>query len=506
MSHKQNTYHQTINKIAFIFFLGFFISWGFFTPGIVLAEGTPRQAFLVQNSGWMEPFFKDPDSPMMPLLAALGDHLAIGGELSVASFNQDGHIPGRATPHVVYQGSFKPGVVRQALVDIDLPRRPDGHYADSDFQGALIGAINNILEGRAGVIWMITNNRVAPDNDPRVIENTRAFFHQLSNSPAITQLTAYPLRMPVTGPLYSENGLIIYGIGYGEQGGALLKALTERIDKSGLFSNPAVMLKPFDTIPLRFIPSRVHPEELSVLLRDNVLLIEGIECGKPQEILIEGQLQSDFYPHIVDQADSSVVWSAYSTSGYTGQVQAVISPSVINDLQPLDQGVTVILRIRTSSIQRPEGFEGLFVDRTDVSGFLDINLQNVSLSFSEAFSDKMERLYGLDQLPSLFFDNKEITSSKASIPVRLTVHYSIFPLIISLGVIAAVVFGVIGFIFFTRIPRTDTVQVGDMVRKVSLRPFQSQIIRDRNSGINAKVMMGLTGKASVKVIDNQDLS
>ncbi|MCF8076616.1 MAG: hypothetical protein K9K87_10705, partial [Desulfotignum sp.] len=63
MSHKQNTYHQTINKIAFIFFLGFFISWGFFTPGIVLAEGTPRQAFLVQNSGWMEPFFKDPDSP-----------------------------------------------------------------------------------------------------------------------------------------------------------------------------------------------------------------------------------------------------------------------------------------------------------------------------------------------------------------------------------------------------------------------------------------------------------
>jgi hypothetical protein len=492
-----------IKKISLTLFW-LFICLGFFLPGMILAEGSPRQAFLIQNSGWMEPFFMDPDSPMKSVLSALGDHLAIGGELSLASFNQEGHIPGRQSPHVVYKGPFNQGAIRNALTNIDLPRRPDGHYADSDFQGALIGAINNILEGRPGVIWMVTNNKNAPDNDPHVQENTRAFFHQLRTSRAISRLVAYPLRMPVTGPRYSENGLIIYGIGYGDEGGSLLDALIERVDRSGLFADPAVVLKPLDVIPLRFIPSRIYPFDLKSKWDGNYLIVEGLDGGKPQEILIEGQLQSKFYPHVIDEAMLMVGWEDHSAAKFSGLVDVAVSPDTLYELKPLDKGLTITLRLRVPGIERPAGFGGLFVDRTDLAGFLDIDLQEVSLSFIDGFSAKMEMLYGLDQLPTLFFDNKTITHSKASIPVRITAHYSLLPLIISLGVIFAVVLGGAGFWFLSRTPRTDMVQIDGQPHRVNLRPFQSKTISDSQTGRSAKITMGFTGKASVKILDDKD--
>ena len=116
----------------------------------------------------------------------------------------------------------------------------------------------------------------------------------------------------------------------------------------------------------------------------------------------------------------------------------------------------------------------------------------------------MEMLYGLDQLPSLFFDNRAITHSKASIPVRITAHYSLLPLIISIGVIFAVVLGGAGFWLLSRTPRTDTVRIDGQPHRVTLRPYQSKIISVLQTDSKARVTMGLSGKASVKILDDQD--
>jgi hypothetical protein len=55
------------------------------------------QVVLVQNSGWMEPFYTDPSSQFKPLVAELVGAVASNGDpLVLASFNQS--LPGRSRP------------------------------------------------------------------------------------------------------------------------------------------------------------------------------------------------------------------------------------------------------------------------------------------------------------------------------------------------------------------------------------------------------------------------
>ena len=467
--------------------------------GVQGSDVSQRQVFLIQNSGWMEPFFQDPQSPMIPLLGALGEQFAIGGQLVVASFNQEGHIVGRRSPHVLYQGPFVSGAVQNALRGLDLPRRADGRYADADFQGALIGAITELLEGRPGVIWMVTNNKNAPGNDPRVQENTRAYFQQLSESNAIGRLVAYPLRMPVRGRNYSENGLIIYGIGYGQQGAEMLEALSARIDESRLFADPAVVLKPLDEVPLRFQPTRTYPGHLRARMEGNALILQGLRGNTPETLLIEGRLVSEFYPHVIEAADLRVGWSRHSRgSAQSELVLAEVSPARLEGLAPMEEGAVVTIRLVTPPIARPAGLAGLREDRVDLVGWLRLDLDNVSLALGDSFVQKMEALYGLDQLPSLFFDNREIRSGEASVPLRMSAHFSVMPLILA---IASIVFGVLllaGVVLWFTMPRTATVQVGNSVRKVRLAPLRTQQLRDSATGERVEVSMGAAGRATVR--------
>ena len=59
----------------------------------VLLFGLPAQAvqhaFLVQNSGWMEPFFTDPQSQLKPLVAALAQAVTTEQDsVSTLAFSQ----------------------------------------------------------------------------------------------------------------------------------------------------------------------------------------------------------------------------------------------------------------------------------------------------------------------------------------------------------------------------------------------------------------------------------
>ena len=481
------------------------LSLGLAGVGAAQASTDLRQAFLVQNSGWMEPFFNDPESPFIPLLGALGEQLAVDGQLAVASFNQQGHIPERQSPHVVYEGAFTSTAFRDALGQIDLPRRPDGHFADADFHGAFVNAVSDMLDGQSGVVWMVTNNKNAPGNDPQVEENTRAFFQQLAQSSAITRLVAYPIRMPVEGEHFSEEGLIIYGIGYGRTGGQLLEGLVERVDASGLFADPAVTLKPLDDIPLRFEPRRIHPPELEAQWADGALIIEGLDAQTPQEIFVEGRLHSEFYPHVLDEAALQVAWTGHPQAEVdTGAVQAAISPARVSALQHEGAGDEVTIRFRTPAFERPDGIAGLQTDSIHLVGAIDIVLGDLTLRFSEDFKDKMESLYGLDQLPVVFFDNEQVSASSATLPVRISVHYSVVPLVLSLAGLAIVVIGGGGLWFWTHHPRTVTVPISGQMRRVSLRPLQTKVVKDPDTGVDWRVKMGITGKPGVQEIGRPD--
>ena len=58
------------------------------------------QVFLVQNSGWMDPFFSDPTSQYKPLVTELVMSVTQPGDLMVlAAFNQS--LPGAPSPRAL---------------------------------------------------------------------------------------------------------------------------------------------------------------------------------------------------------------------------------------------------------------------------------------------------------------------------------------------------------------------------------------------------------------------
>ena len=121
------------------------------------------QVVLVQNSGWMEPFYSDPSSPFKPLVTALVTAVVQPGDaLVLASFNQA--LPGAPSPKALLSLKADPatlhGQVRSALSGLRLARKPGSTaLADTDLGEAVNAALTQVLGGKAGIVWLVTNNR-----------------------------------------------------------------------------------------------------------------------------------------------------------------------------------------------------------------------------------------------------------------------------------------------------------------------------------------------------------
>ena len=129
------------------------------------AWATP-QVFLVQNSGWMEPFYSDPQSQFKPLVGALaGAVVQPGDALVLAAFNQS--LPGAPSPRALLSFKADEKTVRSrvnaALAGLDTARKPNSSaLADTDLGEAVQAAISTALGGKPGIVWLVTNNRNSP--------------------------------------------------------------------------------------------------------------------------------------------------------------------------------------------------------------------------------------------------------------------------------------------------------------------------------------------------------
>ena len=121
-----------------------------------------RQVFLVQNSGWMEPFYSDPASSFKPLITQLVSAAAGSSQVVIGGFNQaDNQHP---SPEWIYRGPANHASLPTYINSLKLERKASGAYADTDFKEALLASITTALEGREGIIWIITNNKNSPNN------------------------------------------------------------------------------------------------------------------------------------------------------------------------------------------------------------------------------------------------------------------------------------------------------------------------------------------------------
>ena len=447
-------------------------------PGWAWAQVS--SVYLIQNSGWMEPFYVDPAVQFRPLLNALVAASNAGGEVVIADFNQDGQLPDRHSPHVIYRGPDDAARIAGAIATLDLPVQPNGHLTDADFDGALVRGINTILDAHPGIIWLVTNNRNSPSNSQRVDENTRDFARRLGSSPALPVIVSYPVRLPAQGQLYSATGLIVYGIAYGQQAATELRRLTRAPGLTRLFSDPAVQLKPLDQAPLVFTPQASDTPGLAVSrLADGSLRIDGVPGNRASTVEITGTLRSDYYPHVIDQARVSLRWD--SLDHVPGQpalplLAGTIEPPVLQRVAPRDVLQDVRLRLDVPRIERTPGIAGWFQKDVTLHGTVAIELSDLSLSLQDGFAAKMAQIAALDQLPAVFFDNKTVTAASALLPVTLVVRFSAVPLILALLSLSALLALAALLLVLLRLEREHTISLAGQVRRMRLRAFQTRLV------------------------------
>lgn len=469
-----------------------------------------RQVFLIQDSGWMEPFLTAEGSQFRPLAEALVAAARVpGGAIAVAAFDQDGQVAGRTSPRVLYDGPYDSGQVKNAVAAIDLPRKTGSTaYADADFNGALLGAIRTGLRGRDGVIWMITNNKNAPGNSAEVEANTAAFDKVLRESDAISRIVAYPVRMPLKGRRFSEGGFVVYGIGYGASGGRALDAVLAGPGLKALFSQPPVSLKPVlaGGIDLRF--ERAESGGLSAGIERGVLVVRGADAAAGTVLRLTGRLHNGLYPQRVASTRLALDWTELGAE--RGLARAAVSPARIEDLGPQAESGPLAIVLTLPPIPRPSGLAGLLAGGRTIDGTLTLRLADLRLDLDPAFVERVRPIFSnslfargqtgeagdaaAGRLPALFGDFRRVSESTESLPVRIEVAFSPWPLIgASVGALALIGAAGLAAGAGTR-ARTQTVMLGSFPKRATLRPYRAQTMRAPD-GSRWRVTAGLWGAA-----------
>lgn len=474
--------------------------------------GAPvRQVILVQNSGWMEPFYEDPRSKFRQLVSSLAAQSNLKGvPVVLATFNQDGQVAGERSPEVKWQGDFEAAEFDGAVQAIRLPRKATGAYADADFNGALKGTISRVLGGGEGVIWMITNNKDSPNNSQDVVANTERFYSLLRTSPHITRIAAFPIRNELAGANFKERGFIVYAFAYGASAGRALDViLAEGSATRALFRSPPVKLKPLATNPVELrLATNSGQVGAAAKVVNGVLNLDKVPGGKPATVKLQGVLHNTYYPQNIDSAALSVRWKSSDPALSAARIS--ITPSAISQVPARGESAPVTLTIELPAAARRGPFFGIFETERRSLAEIEINLKDLQFSLSPDFVERIGAISGGEsireaqaeamissQLPAVFLDYKRVSAATTNLPVVIGLKYSPLPLILVLLIVTLLLGGAAFIILWVGRPRTYPVNVGAGGQTVSIRPFESRVVSD-GFGMRARVRGSLFGPPTIR--------
>lgn len=449
--------------------------------GFASAQQPVKQVYLIQNSGWMEPFYVPDRAPFFAPVKYAIESTAGASPIVIASFNQGEQVPGENSPETMFAGTYSPSAVSTALGKIQLGEKANGAYADTDFVGALMSAITrpDMLAGQSGIIWIFTNNMNSPDNDPNALQNTLAFYTELQNSSAITRIVAFPIPMDLAGPRYKTTGFIMYGIAYGEAAAPALAALVA--DGTPLragFVPPPGLFKPLDqqAVTLEFDAAPVNG--ISVYYQDGILFFSGLSAEQPSPVTLTARVRSLQDTLVIEQANVSARWIV-AGGGDRPQppVTATITPAQVTNLgarqlsEPLQITVTF----------PPVSAGGVMDEVQHIDGYMEIELTDLRYGLDPAFAGNAARVFGGPELleASDFFNpHKKVTQASTTIPIRMTVEFSPWPLAILAGSVLAglAALGVVSWWLFAK--RERMVMIDGTRMKVRLSSFGTTTVMD----------------------------
>lgn len=460
------------------------------------AQAVPH-VLLVQNSGWMEPFYSDPKSPFKPLVAALAGTVVRPGEaLVLASFNQS--LPGAPSPRALL--SFKAGEepvrarVAQAIANLDTARKPGGAaLADTDLGEAVRAATGQVLQGKPGIVWLVTNNRNSPNNDQATATRNREFYALIHGGDTIVKALAFPLRMPVQGKHYKANGLMVYAFAVGAEGAAALDALLATGRIAQVITEPPARLKPLDRDTVRLAPRRVvnAPGVSFASQADGVLRADVAPDARQPSARIEWNLENTMYPYTI----SSATLSARST--LAGESRAIkLDAAQVRALapgKPAPLGSSMALPVAQIpdqwSLAALKSAGSAYV----LPGRIELHLADQKLELSQAFRQRMAALFPGDPLPDIFIPPARVQASTAVLPVQVRVHYGMGPLLALVVGLLALLAALAAAAWAWARPRTAQVLVDEEARTLRGRPGTSQPVYDRHGEQVAQLKTTLFG-------------
>jgi hypothetical protein len=455
------------------------------------------QVFLVQNSGWMEPFYSDPASQFKPLVTALVTAVAEPGDpVVLAAFNQA--RPGAPSPRALWAAKADPKALRAqvsgALAQLDTARKPGSSaLADTDLGEAVSAAIGTALAGKPGLVWLVTNNRNSPDNDQATAQRNREFYQLIHRGAAIDRALAFPLRMPVKGQHYSANGLMVYAFAVGAQGVQALDRLLASGRLQQVITEPPARLKPLDRDTVRLVPRKVEEAPgVSFSIGEGGLLRADVDAqARSPSAKIEWNLENTIYPYTI----TSATISARSVLGGEDRPIALASDKVrtLAPGKPEPLGSTLQLPVaQLPGIWSAEAIKSAGSAYV-LPGKIELHLANQRLELSQAFRQRMAALFPGDPLPDIFTPPARIRGSRAVLPIEVRVNYGLAPLALLGGVAALALLAAAAPAWAWARPRRAQVTVEDELRTMHTRAGATQPIYDKAGNQVARLKTTLFG-------------
>jgi len=462
--------------------------------GVGQAWAAPH-VFLVQNSGWMEPFYADPSSPFKPLVTELALAVAQPGDaLVLAAFNQS--QPNAPSPRALVSAKVDQGTraaVTRALASLDTARKPGGALADTDLGEAVSAAMTQALGGKDGIVWLVTNNRNSPNNDQATAQRNREFYQLIHSGDKIRTALAFPLRMPVKGAHYSANGLMVYAFAIGEGGMRALDGLLASGAVRRIITEPPARLKPLDRNTVRLVPRKVEnaPGVTFAMGQNGVLRADVAPDARSPTARIGWNLENTMYPYTIVSASLS----ARSNLGGENRTVTLGSTHVAalapNKPQPL--GSTLQLPVAQLpgkwSMQALKSAGSAYV----LPGTIEVHLAEQKLALSNGFRERMTELFPGDPLPDIFTPPAQVQASTAVLPIEVRVHYGSGPLLAAGAGLLALLAAGIGAAYGWMRPRRALVTVEDEQRTMHARTGTVQPIYDKTGNEVARLKTTLFG-------------
>lgn len=405
--------------------------------------------FLVQNSGWMEPFFTDPASPYKALITeVLLASTAPKDMVLLASFNQslpDAPSPKKLAVFQVPETATVRQQVTDALAPLSVARKPRSQaLADTDLNEAVSASIKQGLGGRPGLIWLFTNNKNSPNNDQATAQRNREFYQLIHQGSDITAALAFPLKMPLQGKQYHANGMMVYVFASQPEGAKQLQALLARGSLQKVLTEPAARLKPLDQDSVQLQAQRVLDAPGVRFSTDakGVLWADVAPGASQPQAKVQWLLHNRMHPYTIDSASVS----AQSRLGRENR-EVLLDHAQIKYLTPNSpQPLQTVLQLPLA--QLPGKWSLAAIGKAGsayiVPGQLELHLSQQKLSLAEPFKQRMADLFPGDPLPDIFTPPATIQQSSAILPLQVRVEYGVAPLLAALGAAASMALAALG--------------------------------------------------------------